>query len=656
MDKHNQTYTAFRAVKTLKHRMLSRQAVIQCRIDVTHELGNCHKTMDEGNVIFPIWKQMLPITPEECYNIHETRKMTYRGHVIMLNDKETEETHYQFTPEGYEQDECVIRKPMTVDGYTYFRDYHKITIHALIRHITGIFNPFGNRIWFPTLRQSRLIKRTYSDFTYWSTDEGRVVWKQDNRTCIPEDMAEVYLGIGALFQKKDRADLVNGVLLMKVGTPDHLGIIIEDIFQFCQTTCYRSHLKNLAFCEVDLSEMTQYKQDEEYHLLKPAIDDTRRHLQKQLQMTQADHKNNSVVLRQVLIAECRIQKERIHRLRTIISKEQYHLHHRARFGIGYRTRNIGSIAYVTQCVPVQVILFNTFPRCTQEIPALYHNRLVFINSISWVIQPYPREIPCSLDTPVMWLILDKWMCATPAISICGTSPITFQPLSPASTELPFPSIPIPTHRPAEKLQQILQFVQFPTLTTPIQQQLANNWALNTYAKCSNYSIMDEEDFHYLSTQLFNDGYFGQWYHTYSSILLTGIIIFTALLDILILTPCRLYGLYRRRGCGTWLISAITTSTTIRTLTNLRVLRTRTHKSPKYVVTISYKPRMDTSTETIDNMELPPFPHLHRKGNRRSISLLSSLRDKAPSRMEMQEMTRSLLDHSRTPSPEPVTAL
>ena len=279
-DQLGQPYTILRALKTTSSLTFLDDDAIQCKMDLTIELMLCSN--DSASGIFPIWKRMIPISKEECYLFYTTQSITYNGQRFNLRHPGLEElTSFQ------NKDECNLRQPNTIETTEYYDMYPATTLHTIIRAVEGTFNVFLNKVWFHSLTMTRPIRARYTDQTAWSWEEGRLNWRLDHRNCTQNHLAEIHLGIATLFKLKNHDDLREGIILIRTGHSDYIGTFITEIFYHCNSTCYRTHLKNLSFCDVNLQEQTGYEQQHSQNLLSKGLDPARVQIQKQIGLLQS---------------------------------------------------------------------------------------------------------------------------------------------------------------------------------------------------------------------------------------------------------------------------------------------------------------------------------------------------------------------------------
>lgn len=92
---------------------------------------------------------------------------------------------------------------------------------------------------------------------------------------------------------------------------------------------------------------------------------------------------------------------------------------RKTFGRGHLVVKAGATAYVTTCLPVEVIP-TVYHNCTEEIPVLFRNKTVFVDPLSFVIRSTGTVVVCNDIAPPRWEIAGAWYCSYPDIRECHT--------------------------------------------------------------------------------------------------------------------------------------------------------------------------------------------------------------------------------------------
>jgi hypothetical protein len=101
-------------------------------------------------------------------------------------------------------------------------------------------------------------------------------------------------------------------------------------------------------------------------------------------------------------ADCQVERTGLfNKLQALATGNKYTLHNI--YGPGFQFYLAGSVAYVTQCLPVEACLYNS-TNCTQQIPAEigseeYENvTQKYANAQTMILQDFPTKVPCSTSS------------------------------------------------------------------------------------------------------------------------------------------------------------------------------------------------------------------------------------------------------------------
>jgi hypothetical protein len=98
-------------------------------------------------------------------------------------------------------------------------------------------------------------------------------------------------------------------------------------------------------------------------------------------------------------AVCQVERKGLfNKLQALASGNKYALHDI--YGPGFQIYLAGSVAYVTQCFPVEARLYDP-TNCTQQIPAEIsseeHGNVTqkYANAKTMILQDFPTKVPCT---------------------------------------------------------------------------------------------------------------------------------------------------------------------------------------------------------------------------------------------------------------------
>ena len=196
----------------------------------------------------------------------------------------------------------------------------------------------------------------------------------------------------------------------------------------------------------------------------------------------------------------------------------------------------------------------TMSNCSLEIPVLRAGAapdapIEFVDPLSYVHKSFPVLVPCSALMPIKWKIGDEWTCANPAPTPCHT---TFGKLPRMDLFLDALGNGLFTK---EQLQQHRLFIQTQETRAAVAARATNNAVLQSTSGRLGLSVA-EEDIPELATRIslyINPfPYFsGEWW-----IYIWGFLVIVGLLKVIAGCIIRAAILYRKRGCGWWMLSAI----------------------------------------------------------------------------------------------------
>jgi len=226
------------------------------------------------------------------------------------------------------------------------------------------------------------------------------------------------------------------------------------------------------------------------------------------------------------------------------------------YGPGYASYITGEVTYVAKCVPVEVSK-EDFPNCTQEIPARYNTRLMFVNPITRVLQTRPTIVPCSDVMPIRWQLEEGWFCATPETRKCAP-PLTLIPITTSALELDFTSGMGRGIYTEEQLKAHRRFDSARLVRTPVVAMVANRAASSgdpiTGKMGDILGYQDMEFIQHIMEKQLNPFLYNMGIGFYYTILAMFVyMILRHLFDFAL----RTYAIYRLRGCGIWILGAVT---------------------------------------------------------------------------------------------------
>ena len=611
-------------------RTLQVRGGVRCRVWAQHLIYNCNHTDLPGQNDHPIsqWEQEEEVSKEECQQLFHLRMYWYQGYPISLQPRNETGSFHGFYEIG--RDYCDHSLLLPLSGRLFHNVKQHITLEIAATEIQGTYDPITGLGKFPTIN----LDVNYRDGTKVHHRWGRITWDHvPSRSCYAEDITEVYQGVAYEYARGDHvtySPMKNGSLIIvqttswdRTGPTDekYAGLILGDSLSYCNTTCYYTHLTQWIYCPWKKDYFAYDPIPYRFHyspttrLFYPGTDVARQHIQQQIKYTtklsldryppNADHPRGALALRLVLAALCQVQTEELRNLIWDLSLEDRPYTMAAGRGPGIVNMVLGRMIYVTRCQLVNVSLVN-FHSCTQEIPAYYENRTVFLHPTSRIIQEWPTIVPCHPGLPVRWELDGYWYCARPSAEPCDP-PNELQPLSPMANDArPQFKVPHSLQAPLLLRDQGAQVLQ--TLANAHQDQI------DKLDFPDIGTILRDVDINYFITYLFS---FTSGIQKYTFVVLwhytTGALLLVLLLISVISTCLRFRFLRTRRGVGTWLFSCFMESTTIMFLVPSTIMRalylnphTATHAlfsdniTTWYIKRTSPSPRIHEITDNTDS--------------------------------------------------------
>jgi hypothetical protein len=118
------------------------------------------------------------------------------------------------------------------------------------------------------------------------------------------------------------------------------------------------------------------------------------------------------------------RKGLFNKLQALASGNKYALHNI--YGPGFQIYLAGSVANVTQCIPVEACLYNP-TNCIQHPAEIGSNEYKnvtrkYANAQTTILQDFPTKVPCTWQYLPKWKIEGKWYCSFPIVQECNEAP------------------------------------------------------------------------------------------------------------------------------------------------------------------------------------------------------------------------------------------
>lgn len=520
----------------------------QCSVKITKEVSRCgYDSIHYGSIV-SVLDEVVHITPEQCRKAAAKRYFLYGNKVINVT-MNVPSSAVWYSKGGLDSNhECTHVAQLESGGTIYTKSYETSILNSLIKPIRGWFDPSTGRIKF-----SNGILANYQDRVVLDDMHGLMVWDSSQVTCS-QKISQIYKGEAALYLQHNSTVVGAPGDLITVSKPDENlfgGFVIKSPTRLCTRHAFTTHLSGILLVILgpdDEPIKAEYRPDYDVKDVHVQSNHGFLHIERSLELDK-----RFLTLQDEI---CRIERQSLFsKLHMIAESGSYSL--LDLFGQGHMITKAGASAYLTVCVPKTVEITN-FGNCTQEIPVLLNNRTLFVDPLTFTLQPYPTILPCDSITPVRWKIAGHWMCATPQLHRCE-DPIQ---LSPAADD----------NRPemhqfwagmgggiysAHQQQQHQLFMSMWNTRSAVVADVTRNalrhadgvsGRLTSYYSDSDLLALKNEIGHAL-IPFFN--IMGDYWS-----IVTGSLVVLALTKILLGMSIRFYITYRRRGAGLWLLTGL----------------------------------------------------------------------------------------------------
>ncbi len=580
----------------------------QCKVSLTKEVTRCGWQSITFGHDYPAYRKLLEITPEQCRQAVQNGTLYYQNQAIPVRPNERRTHRYYSHGRRHHDGYCEVTN-FHSEGRYYESSYEET---QLVIRITLVRAQIDESTGLITMANG--LRAPFKDKVLQDSIEGTIVWDVPSPTC-ERKIAELYFGRGKIKRRKGREGLLDAVAVVRDPKRSRFaGFVLRNARTLCGADCYTAQGEDgLALCPArgpnlrslsDAKPLTHAQADLTHLEVKTHImymhTSLHLHLQDQFALI-----NNEM---------CKMDRRTMStRLQSIAGVDNpYAL--TDLFGRGVTIRKAGATAYVTKCVPVEVNLA-TMPNCSLEIPVLRAGSapdtpIEFVDPLSYVLKSFPVLVPCSALMPIKWKIGDEWTCANPAPTPCHTDPTqmntTFGQLPRMDLFLDALGNGLFTK---EQLQQHRLFVQTQETRAAVAARATNNAVLQSTSGRLGLSVA-EEDIPELATRIslyINPfAYFsGEWW-----IYIWGFLVIVGLLKVIAGCVIRAAILYRKRGCGWWMLSAIWSTTFMAAAYPIQLIRRAVSAILEPLQQLPGEdPEKDPEKGPVDNAPGPVHPEL-----------------------------------------------
>jgi hypothetical protein len=298
---------------------------------------------------------------------------------------------------------------------TYKKSYEETTIKLLISKVRGL--KLENTIKFP----SGLIA-PHADGVARNVHNGMLIWSTEELPCT-DTMSLMYQGRAKLHQAKSniKANLEEAIILVEQHeTRRYVGLVLEVTRSLCGHFCHNTQIQNVVAC------LETEDPNRDWKFLKALDHETVNLLTHMHFLHLSRGLGNFRRFKEFQEAVCQVERKGLfNKLQALASGNKYALHNI--YGPGFQIYLAVSVAYVTQCIPVEARLYEPL-NCTQQILAEIGSKEYgnvtrkYANAQTMILQDIPTKVPCTRQYPPKWKIEDRWYCSFPIVQECNEAP------------------------------------------------------------------------------------------------------------------------------------------------------------------------------------------------------------------------------------------
>jgi hypothetical protein len=258
------------------------------------------------------------------------------------------------------------------------------------------------------------ISAKVGDLTLTDSVEGTYVRTHLEEEC-PRTLVQLYRGPIKIFSNHS-STLEGGLALMEDRAKEQVaGLEMGTMFVLCGNFALHTHIPNIAVfthqdhrMEVATGRFKEQPAGTDVTKLETSMSFL------QIKVSMGLHEK----IRQVRHEICQNRRETAHvRLEAIAGADNPYSLLQV-FGRGHVITKSGAVAYVTRCIPVEV-LPRVSNNCTEKIPVTWNGTSLYVDPISYVIKSAASPTRCN-DIPLpRWKIAEQWYCAYPSIRECA---------------------------------------------------------------------------------------------------------------------------------------------------------------------------------------------------------------------------------------------
>lgn len=516
----------------------------QCNIQISERVSRCgHSSISFGSTWLS-WERTVEVTPEQCRRAVMTGDLKIDGRDYTVKVGERHQFNF-YAYGGLDRDGNCVYGTFRAHGEDYQYSSLQVILEVHVQEIRGTHDGL-------TLTLSNGLAAPLRDMVLNDVVEGTIVWKVRDPKC-EDTVSQLYLGKAEVHQKANGE--TGAIIMIKDSTTQqYAGLILKEKAGICGSECHATQIKGVAVCL--LREMDEPIPERNFkdHFKQGQAD-------LEARISFARFSTNLRVYRrfeEVQAAICEVERKTAwNKLQAVSGADNKHALIDL-YGRGHQVMVTGAVAYIQKCPKVEVPKAD-FQNCTQEIPVIVGNDTMFVDPYTRILQTVATVVPCSDVMPVRWKIGGRWYCATPALHTCEaprklnlTTTVGFTPLGDFTEGAGFGLF-----SPAQKAQHA-SFQEAMTSRRAVIQSITNAATMGSHGGYPGSPLTQ------LNVDNLRDHLGGFFFPLFP---LVGKLWYSIVTAMMVLTAVKILGtgllrmliLYGERGCGCWMIGAMSST-------------------------------------------------------------------------------------------------
>jgi hypothetical protein len=382
----------------------------QCKLEATREVTICSwwDSRSYGTQVTE-WQKNVPLSPDECRRIIKENRLTYEGKDIAITPGVPGGimwyTHGSLGAGG----RCKWGDFWS-GGDHYTNAYERLELQWEFGRIHGSVNNHQGEVIFTNGLRTEFATGVVQD-----AKAGIIAWSTEDTPCS-ETISEVYVGQGEIYEPAGAGEgELRGAIVMVAEGSQFAGLVLRKAIMVCGVRCYPSQVQNLVVCtgvEAEISAI-DFQAGHPTAAINVQTHVSHLHLSSNLKLYRRFEEVQSDI--------CELDRKILHNKLQAIAGALNPYALLDLYGIGHQVIVAGAAAYVGRCVPVEATRAE-FGNCTTEVPVSINGTLAFADPLTWIIQEFPTILRCTEVMPVRWKVGLAWYCSFPETRPCPAPP------------------------------------------------------------------------------------------------------------------------------------------------------------------------------------------------------------------------------------------